>query len=66
MMSLTGTPAIAYKRWLQAIWVAPRDSRPRIWEWEFSFYCEAVNLGGTTRGEARPKGMTSLIFLYRR
>lgn len=62
MMSLTGTPATAYKRWLQAIWVAPRDSRPKRGMESFIF-CEQLIWVVPREGEARPKGIASLNFL---
>ena len=65
MMNPTGSPDTAKESWPLANWVAPRAVLVPCGMGAFLFMSlRQGNLGGTARGEARPKGLASLYFYY--
>lgn len=66
MMNLTGAPDIAQQSWLTSKFGWHREfSRPSgMGAFLFVVLCEFGNLGGTARGEARPKEDTSPILFF--
>ena len=67
MKNSTGSPDTAKESWPLANWVAPRAVLVPCGMGAFLFVrlCQG-NLGGTARGEARPKGLASLFYFVRR
>ena len=65
MKNPTGSPDTAKESWPLANWVAPRAVLVPCGMGAFLFVLLCYgNLGGTARGEARPKGLASLYFYY--
>lgn len=65
MKNSTGSPDTAKESWPLANWVAPRAVLVPCGMGAFLFVLLGRgNLGGTARGEARPKGLASLYFYY--
>ena len=65
MMNSTGSPDTVKESWPLANWVAPRVVLVPcgMGAFLFALLCQG-NLGGTARGEARPKGLASLFYFY--
>ena len=64
-MNSTGSPDTVKESWPLANWVAPRVVLVPCGMGAFLFVLLSQGkLGGTARGEARPKGLASLFYFY--